>query len=1021
MFIETEIINPFPGLRAFEEDEDVLFFGREKQVDELVTKLRTSRFISVIGSSGSGKSSLVKSGLIPALQSGFMSRAGSSWHIISFRPGNNPIGNMAKALVRINGGNQEDDNLEDAEIHSVMNESVLRRSSNGLVESFKQLGLSSTDNLLILVDQFEEIFRFSKFESESKEVKRDSVAFINLLIKATKQLDVPIYVVITMRSDFLSDCTEFRGLPEVINDGNYLVPRMTREERKDAITGPILVANAKISQRLLNLLLNDVGDNPDQLPILQHSLMRTWELWKKKNQNDAVEIDIVDYEAIGTMKHALSQHAEEAYAELKDDKQRRICEIVFKSLTDKGSDVRGIRRPRLMSELCEISNASFEEVEQVINVFRKVGRGFLMPPINVPLTNETIIDISHESIMRVWVKLINWLEEENQSSLTYLRLCEAANLYELGIGGLWHDPELQVALKWKNDQNPNTKWASRYNNDFEKAMLFLSHSKKQFEQEILNKENLQKRRLKQAKRISIIISGFGILAVFLAILSYDARQKANIEKENAKKQEKIALVQSKIANQNKIIALQEKDKAEQNRTIALKEKENAEIERSKAVTSEKNALTQKRIAEDQKTYAEKQKIIAEENAKIASEQKSIALTQKDLATKNLNIAIEQKRIANRFTELSESSNLANQSILLLNEGKFKESKELVLKAYDMNIKNSGPIQNEDIYNALNLIWQKSMQNRNRFNIHKYPIRSIITKPNTNIVISSDESGIIIISKSNGGVLQPIKNFSIKKEIRFLSFSPNGQKLLVLTASGEGLIYGFDEQKQSFPLLTTIKFDGIGKMATFLNNSELLILTNLGIQQLKIVNNNAQQISFINGKTFSNLVKSPSGKIYLSDDDKIKVYNSVENLSKQPNQVYKLGWRITSIDIDSNEKYLAAGSSTGIIWLSDISSNSKPVTIGLHQSAINDLKFGKQQGNTLELATAGADHLVKLVDVSAALSDKKTVFTLWGHGLWVYALCFSSDGKYLFSSSEDQEILSWIPLMSDLHEELIKNK
>jgi hypothetical protein len=145
---------------------------------------------------------------------------------------------------------------------------------------------------LILVDQFEEIFRFRKFENESKQVKKDSVTFINLLLAATKQTDLPIYVVFTMRADFLTDCTDFRGLPEAINEGSYLVPRMTREERREAIVGPISVANSKINQHLLNQLLNDVGDNPDQLPILQHALMRTFEYWKQKNnQNTAKAID----------------------------------------------------------------------------------------------------------------------------------------------------------------------------------------------------------------------------------------------------------------------------------------------------------------------------------------------------------------------------------------------------------------------------------------------------------------------------------------------------------------------------------------------------------------------------------------------------------------------------------------------------------------------------------------------------------------------------------------------------------
>lgn len=266
---------------------------------------------------------------------------------------------------------------------------------------------------------------------------------------------------------------------------------MTRDERRDAITGPVAVGGATISPRLLNQLLNDVGDNPDQLPILQHALMRTWDVWKQKANPDA-PIDLEEYEETGTMSQALSQHAEEAFHELDTDRKKEICESLFKALTDRGSDARGIRRPTKLAEICKLANAKPNEVVEVIEVFRMPGRSFLMPPSTIAISEETIIDISHESLMRCWSRLINWVEEENQSSEIYLRLCEAANLYELGKGGLWRDPELQLALKWKEEANPNATWASRYNNYFEKAMLFLDHCKQQNELELLHKEKCKR-------------------------------------------------------------------------------------------------------------------------------------------------------------------------------------------------------------------------------------------------------------------------------------------------------------------------------------------------------------------------------------------------------------------------------------------------------------------------------------------------------------------------------------------------
>ncbi len=1027
MFNESSISNPFPGLRAFEEDEDVLFFGREKQVDELVTKLRTTRFLAVIGSSGSGKSSLIKSGLIPALHSGFMSGAGSLWRICSFRPGNDPIGNMAKTLaapgVLTDGAGDE----HETAMQVTINESILRRSSTGLVEAYKQSGLPAKHNMLILVDQFEELFRFSKYESSAKEGKRDSVAFINLLLKATKQTEVPIYVVFTMRSDFLSDCTEFRGLPEAINDGDYLVPRMTREERREAITGPIAVANGKISNRLLNQLLNDVGDNPDQLPILQHSLMRTWDIWKKKNKPDT-EIDFTDYEEIGTMKYALSQHAEEAYAELDSDNERRICEIIFKALTDKGSDTRGIRRPSKMSELCKISNASFAEVAHVIEVFRKEGRAFLMPPYNIPLTESSIIDISHESIMRVWEKLILWVEEENQSAQTYLRLCEAANLYELGNGGLWRDPELQVAWKWKEEQRPNAIWASRYNNEYEKAILFLEHSKKQFEQELVHKENLQKRRLRQAKRIAVVISAIAVLALFLSIYSFEQKNQAvksqklaNEARLKAQEQEKIAVEQKKVAETNKAIALQEKSAAEKSREQAVFQKEIAEKEKRNAEASKKNALLQKSIAEDQKAYAERQKVIADDNARIAKEQQGIAVEQKDIANKNEKIAVEEKKVSTRFRELAESRNLAYQSLLLLNENNVSGSKDLVRKAYELNAKNAGPVQNSDIYNALYFNWEENIKRKNQFLLHKYPVRSITGKAGSNLIISGDESGALVLSRATEGILEPLARYTINEEIRHLSLSPDGQRLLILTAKGTGFLYAVDEQKQLMAPLSKFTFEGVGKMAVFTGNADLLLLTSKGISKASINNNIVEIKESVQSNYISSVVKSRSGKIYLADGNKINVYTAWENVGKKADHTYTLNTRVSSIAVDPTETYLAAGTAEGGIWLSNLQTNNGPVTLPLHLSGVNDLAFNRSPDNTVQLASAGADQLIKIVDVQALLSGKTTedVLILKGHNLWVYSLYFLPGGKYLFSAGEDQKIISWLPSMSAIYD-ILKN-
>ncbi len=476
--------NPFPGLRPFREDEEYLFFGRESQVDAMVDKLAANHFLAVIGTSGSGKSSLVNCGLRPALHGGLMTRAGTSWRMAQFRPGNDPMRALARALAEdgVLFRGYQAAGLTLAEIV----DTTLRMSKLGLIDIYEQANLGEDVNLLVVVDQFEELFRYSQPAAGQQQnvtgVIEEATAFVNLLLAAKEQTNYPIYIVLTMRSDFLGDCTQFSGLAEAINAGQYLVPRMTRDERRAAISGPVGVGGAEISPVLLTRLVNDVGDNPDQLSILQHALNRTWARWEGSEDNGP--LDLPHYQSIGTMAHALDQHAEKAYAELTTARQRHICEKLFKALTDKATDPRGVRRPTRLDTLCALAEATPAEITQVIDVFRKPSRSFLMPPADDALEARTMIDISHESLMRVWERLKSWADQEAQSAHMYWRLAETAVLHDKGKAGLWDDPDLQGAIDWQENNRPNKDWAQRYDPGFDGAMAFLQKSKEARDTEV---------------------------------------------------------------------------------------------------------------------------------------------------------------------------------------------------------------------------------------------------------------------------------------------------------------------------------------------------------------------------------------------------------------------------------------------------------------------------------------------------------------------------------------------------------
>jgi WD40 repeat protein len=524
----TERANPFPGLRAFNSDEDYLFFGREEQSNTLVTELADNRFIAVVGTSGSGKSSLVRAGMLPALHGGFMSGAGSSWRVIIMRPGNDPIGNLSRTLtfpgVLDDSSPVDDGSAAKDLVRANLAETVLRRSGLGLAEVVAQARLPKGDNLLLVVDQFEELFRFDALGRRSDE---DAVAFVSLLLEGARTDSAPIYVVLTMRSEFLGHCSRYPGLPEAINKGQYLVPRMTRAQRQQAIEGPIAVGGARATPRLVQRLLNDVGSSPDQLPILQHALRRTWQIWDEEGDAET-PLDLDHYSTTGGMAAALSRHADEVYADLPDERSRAIAETVFRRLTD--ADL-GVRRPTTFGELVSVCDADKLEVIAVIDRFRHPNVTFLAPPDFGSLTEETVIDISHESLMRVWQRLDGWVQLEARSARIIRRLADDAGLHARDEVALMRNPQLQLSLDWKSQFQPNAAWAERYAPDFDRAMAFLESSRATHIQEMREKEAEAKRR---RAFLPLLVAAIALVVIvfitYLSGLSRDTEQNiANAE------------------------------------------------------------------------------------------------------------------------------------------------------------------------------------------------------------------------------------------------------------------------------------------------------------------------------------------------------------------------------------------------------------------------------------------------------------------------------------------------------------
>jgi WD40 repeat protein len=453
--------NPFVGLRAYESHESVLFFGRRDQALELMDRLHENRLVAVVGSSGCGKSSLVRAGLIPDLKAGFLANNNDRWQIAVMKPGDAPLYNLASALTE---GAQDPRGSAEVLLRQIRGEGLrailphLRGTEN------------ESGNILLIVDQFEEIFRSIRGGATAEQID-DATDFVALMLGLAEQSELPVYVVLSMRTDFLGDCDTFKGLPEALNRSQYLVPRLSRQQRREVIEGPINLYGAEIRPELADRVLNDAGERSDQLPVLQHALMLTWREFSK-TKDEAVSL--THYTECGGMADAIERHAEQAIEGMNAE-EVRLTERIFRALTDADEHGRRIRRPLRLMQLAAASATQPDRVLEVLERFRTDDRSFvILSETETP--GDPRVDISHEALFRQWKRLEGWVQSEADSKEQYLRLVQSARLHHLNRERLMTDPALQVALNWRASENPTKEWAGRYGGDFDGAMDYLNAS-----------------------------------------------------------------------------------------------------------------------------------------------------------------------------------------------------------------------------------------------------------------------------------------------------------------------------------------------------------------------------------------------------------------------------------------------------------------------------------------------------------------------------------------------------------------
>ncbi len=1051
----TKKFCPYPGLRPFTVDESIFFKGRDLHIRQIISKLEEKRILILTGASGDGKSSLVYAGVIPNARAGFFRAKYNNWLFVAFRPERTPFHNLAADLA---AHLQLDTTHCENELSYGFSALVdLYKSSEFYIdeESEKWKNTSEPDkkkrrqkaaNLFILADQFEEFFTNTENFNNGKPTN-NAYTTVNLLLETAKiafRDNLPIYVICTMRSDFISQSVAFRGLPETIGFSQFFVPRLNRNELQQVIEEPATLSGGVVSKRLKEVLINELHDGFDQLPLLQHTLKQLWEYADGGNE----EIDLIHLAKLGGIHprflteedqkkfniwyesldevhkkyletpsayNVLNAHANFLYdtsfdyftknidwagKNITDEEAKHIIKIAFQSLVkiDQGRAVRSRMTLREITSIISKPHIKYETVCGVLNIFRLQGSTFLYPFINENdissqyLGYDTVLDITHEALIRNWENLKAWNEEEydNLSNFSDFNIqlqrwvvSSKSDGYLLAIGPLSYFEE------WYNRCKPNKYWLAKYDTStvsfaekVVKADLLAENTRAFLESSRAHIIAIEKA---QRRRRRILFASTTLVILILLGFTYWAmqeKQAAQKQKQIAEQQTDTARYQQKLAMEANQIAKQEKLKAEENAQKALFAKNQSDSARTLAETLRLLADRQTQLAKRETENAKSEKQKADAQSKIADSQRKIADDERKKA-------VSASDSAKTLSYLAIAQSLSFKAIQKFDDKQVNLL--LALQAYHFNKKYGGYERFAGISFAL------------RFALENFGLKNLVfTSPSAVSSFFVSSKSISVLNKNCDLVKFDMASKKTESQTKLFQTEIPINNSFFIT---ENLIVVCFENKDLYLFNTETnkpdKLNGhsdfvravaIGAdkqtFATASRDKTIRLWRISNLENYQTINVEARPTAIVFSKDSKTLYACTNEgsllKINLSD-------NKSQKINRQKTAIY-------SMQLSPNGAQLGVGYADGNVRVFDIQNNFKMSEISASNTGIRCISYSN---DSKIIATVSDDKVVQILDLKYLDQNADMIDKIYQKMIGLYF-----EGEKIFVLTTNNTILSW---------------